>query len=140
MSTILLRLVLALVGGVIIWLGLNVGLGGIPTLGWQGPTDFVAITDQTAFSVQDNHVRFLGGFWLGAGLVMMLGAVFLQALNSTLMTLLAMVFVGGLARLSVSDAGLIFSAQILPSLFAELVVFPLLAYWIFCTRKEPAND
>jgi Domain of unknown function (DUF4345) len=65
MSGGLLRVVLLVVGAVMIALGLNVGLGGIKTLGWQTAGEFVQATDIVAFSNQDNHVRFLGGFWLG---------------------------------------------------------------------------
>ena len=131
MTTLLLRGVLALAGAVIVWLGLNVGLGGIPTLGWQGPTDFFTVTDQANYAVRDNHIHFLGGFWLGAGLVMVLGAVFLSQLRSALIALSGMIFVGGLARLSSQDTELLLSAQIAPSLFAEFILIPILGFWIY---------
>ena len=131
MSSIVLRIVLLAVGAVMIALGLNVGLGGIPTLGWQGSTDFLSVTDAAAFAAQDNHVRFLGGFWLGAGLLMASGAFFLDRLRPTLTGIAAMVFVGGLTRLSAADPALITSAAILPSLAAELVLFPLLGLWLW---------
>jgi hypothetical protein len=130
-SSIVLRIVLLAVGAVMIALGLNVGLGGIPTLGWQGSTDFVSVTNVGAFAAQDNHVRFLGGFWLGAGLLTAAGAVFLNQLRPVLTGIAAMVFVGGLARLSVGDLALVTSAAILPSLAAELVLFPMLALWLW---------
>lgn len=130
-SSIVLRIVLLLAGVVMVALGLNVGLGGIPTLGWQGTTNFLSVTDAAAFAAQDNHVRFLGGFWLGAGLLMAAGAFFLERLRPTLTGIAAMVFVGGLARLSAADPALVTSAAILPSLAAELVLFPLLGVWIW---------
>lgn len=130
-SSIVLRIVLLLAGAVMIALGLNVGLGGIPTLGWQGSANFLAVTDAGAFAAQDNHVRFLGGFWLGAGLLMASGAFFLERLRPTLTGIAAMVFVGGLARLSAADPALVTSTAILPSLAAELVLFPLLGVWIW---------
>jgi hypothetical protein len=133
--SIVLRIVLLLAGAVMIALGFNVGLGGIATLGWQGSTDFVTVTDASAFAAQDNHVRFLGGFWLGAGLLMASGAFLLDRLRPTLTGIAAMVFVGGLARLSAADPALITSAAILPSLLAELVLFPLLGVWI--SRRAP---
>lgn len=134
-SSIVLRIVLLAVGAVMIALGLNVGLGGIPTLGLQGSTDFVSVTNAAAFAVQDNHVRFLGGFWLGAGLLMTAGAFFLNQLRPILIGIAAMVFVGGLARLSVQDPALVTSAAILPSLAAELILFPALALWL---SRRPA--
>lgn len=129
--SIVLRIVLAAVGAVMIALGLNVGFGGILTLGWQGSTDFVSVTNAGAFAAQDNHVRFLGGFWLGAGLLTVAGAFFLDHLRPVLTGIAAMVFVGGLTRFSVADPALITSAAILPSLAAELVLFPALALWLW---------
>ena len=61
----LLRGVLAVVGAFIIFLGLNVGLGGVQTLGWQGgAADFLTVTNAAVFDVRDSHVRFIGGIWL----------------------------------------------------------------------------
>ena len=39
----LLNLVVVIVGAAIIFLGLNIGLGGIQTLGWQATRDFISI-------------------------------------------------------------------------------------------------
>mgnify|MGYP003631713186 CR=1 FL=1 len=125
-----LRIVLVLVGVAIILLGLNVGLGGILTLGWQGPTDFVSVIDPAAFAVQDNHVRFLGGVWLGVGLVFIGASVFTEILWKPALVLCALVFLGGLMRLGAGDLSLLSGADIGPSLAAELVVFPFLAFWI----------
>lgn len=47
--SILLKSVLALVGLAIMILGLNIGLGGIPTLGWQTSETFIAVTNETVF-------------------------------------------------------------------------------------------
>jgi hypothetical protein len=79
--TNLLRMVLALCGIGIVMLGLNVSLGGIVTMGWQGSTDFVAITDAAAFQVQDNHVRFIAGVWTGVGLLFLAGAAKLETMR-----------------------------------------------------------
>ena len=125
-----LRLVLTLIGMMIVWLGLNVALGGIPTLGWQGPADFMSVTNEGAFAVQDNHIRFIGGVWTSVGLFMLFGAAKLHQLATVLKTLLAMVFIGGLARFSAADSELIMSANIAPSLIAELIVLPLIGGWI----------
>lgn len=130
-----LRIVLALAGLGVIALGLNVGLGGIQTLGWQGTRDFVSVTDPYAFGLQDNHVRFLGGVWLAVGIAMAMGAVALERMRPVLLAIAGAVFVGGLARLSAGDPGIVFGAGIAPSLAAELIGFPLLGLWI--ARSTP---
>lgn len=61
----LLRGVMALLGLAVVVLGLNIGLGGIRTLGWQGgAVEFLTVTDPALFAVRDSHVRFIGGIWL----------------------------------------------------------------------------
>lgn len=134
-QTWLLRTALALTGLVIVFLGVNVALGGMRTLGLQGPTDFFVVSDALAFQNQDNHVRFLGGVWLAAGLVMLTGALLLNKLRGPLVAITVMVFIGGLARLSIMDQDVLLSVAIAPSLFAELVLFPLLGIWLL--RSQP---
>ncbi|MBL4739869.1 MAG: DUF4345 family protein [Sneathiella sp.] len=133
-----LRVVLALIGIAIIFLGLNVGLGGIRTLGWQGPLDFLAVVDTSVFNAQDNHVRFLGGVWLGVGLLFFTSAFAFSNFKAILLALCMLIFVGGLSRFSVMEASVIFSASIAPSLFAELILFPLLGLWIARTASAKA--
>ncbi len=125
-----LRILLALVGIGIMFLGFNVGFGGIRTLGWQGPTDFVEIVDSAAFRTQDSHFRFLGGVWLGIGMVFLAGAVWLARLRTVLVILTGVIFIGGIARVSGLDFRTLLSFSVLPSLIAELALFPLLGYWI----------
>jgi hypothetical protein len=137
-SNIALRAVLALAGVAIIFLGLNVGLGGIRTLGWQGSTGFLTVTDAPRFDVQDSHVRFLGGLFGGLGLIMLMGAVYLARMRAILMALSAVIFVGGLARLSVVDANLLTGAEILPSIALELIGFPALGLWIMRATQSNA--
>jgi hypothetical protein len=127
-----LRTLLGLTGLAVIALGINVGFGGMKTLGWQGPTDFLTITNPTAFLAQDNHVRFLGGVWIGCGLLLCAGTFALERIRSILIAITGMVFVGGLLRLTSIDV--ILNGQVAPSLFAELVLFPTLAVWIARTR------
>jgi uncharacterized protein YjeT (DUF2065 family) len=127
----LLRGVLMLIGAVVVVLGLNIGLGGIRTLGWQGgATTFLAVTDPTLYAVRDNHVRFIGGVWLGAGLVILAGGIWLEQLRPVLIAICAMVVVGGLARFSAPAPAILAEATIAPSLLLELLGFPLLALWI----------
>ena len=106
----LLRAVLAIVGAVIVFLGLNVGFGGIETLGWQGgAVPFVTVTDPAVFAVRDSHIRFIGGVWLALGLVMLAGSVAFERLRTVLIALTTMVVVGGLARFS-GDMSILLSA------------------------------
>ncbi|MEM8650395.1 MAG: DUF4345 domain-containing protein [Pseudomonadota bacterium] len=138
MSKKILRTVLFVTGLVVAALGVNVGFGGISTLGLQGQTNFFAVTDQGAFDVRDNHVRFSGGIILAIGLMMMWSAFFLKRAVVPI-TLIAVTFVfGGLARLSASDVSLLFSTDIFPSLIIELVGFPLLAIWVWREAKSDA--
>ncbi|MEP3226526.1 MAG: DUF4345 domain-containing protein [Parasphingorhabdus sp.] len=129
--TVMLKIILALAGLAIMALGLNIGLGGIATLGWQGPSDFFLVTNAKAFAVQDNHIRFLAGIWFGAGAIFLAGTFALNRFRSILFALIAMIFIGGLARLSSSDPLLLLSSDIFPSLFTELIIFPLIAFWIY---------
>lgn len=128
-----LRSVLALAGLIVILIGLNVAMGGIQTLGWQVEPGFVSVADAYAFGVQDNHVRFLGGFWLGAGLIFMVSGRWLAALKPGLIVIIAMIFVGGLARLLSVDSDILLSPDVLQSILFELVGFPLLGLWLYRT-------
>jgi hypothetical protein len=125
-----LRAVLALTGIAIVFLGLNIGLGGIQTLGWQGSGDFLTVADEAIYDVRDNHIRFIGGVWLAVGLVLLAGAVALTRLRVVLLAIVGMIFVGGLTRLSAGDMGLLASGAVAPSLILELIGFPLLGLWI----------
>jgi hypothetical protein len=126
MSTrIVLRAVLLLVGVVVVVLGLNVGLGGIRTLGWQGGGEFLTVSDPALFAVRDSHIRFIGGIWLGMGLTLAAGAVWFERLRPVLVAITALIFVGGLVRL-----GGPLTPDVLPSLALELLGFPLLGWWI----------
>ena len=134
-----LKVVLFLTGSVIVWLGLDVGLGGIRTLGWQDDRNFFEVTDPEAFAIKDNHMRFIAGVWTTVGLLMIAGVFALKAMRPVLMALVAMVFVGGLMRFSSGDPSLVLSSKIAPSLFGELVVFPLLGLWIHAATKKHAQ-
>lgn len=126
----LLRAGLGIIGIVIIFLGLDVALGGIRTLGWMGTPDYLEIVDSTAFRVQDSHFRFLGGVWVGVGVVFFAGAFLLRRLRTVLIVLCGVIFIGGIARFSAFDLRVLFSLSVLPSLLAELILFPVIGYWI----------
>ena len=129
--TYLLRFILFLSGCAVVWLGLNVSLGGIETLGWQGARNFIAITDADTFNVQDSHVRFIAGVWSTVGLLMVLGSIKFNEMRSVLIACIAMIFVGGLSRFSGQDLSVILGQDIAPSLLAELILFPMLGVWIY---------
>lgn len=131
-----LRALLGIIGLAIIFLGLNVGFGGIQTLGWQGAGEFISIIDPGLYEVRDNHVRFIGGVWLGVGLVFLASAFLFSQLKMTVLVMFGVIFVGAMARLSAMDAALLMSAEIVPSLIAELVVFPLIGVWIWIQERS----
>jgi hypothetical protein len=132
----LLSSVVVVIGAIIIFLGLNVGLGGIQTLGWQSARDFVSVTDIATFQAQDSHIRFIGGVWFGVGAVFLIGGFAMSTFRQTLIILCAMIAFAGLFRLSGMDAGVIFSAAVAPSMAFELVGFPLLAWWLAASGKQ----
>lgn len=125
-----LRIILMVAGAAIVWLGLDLGLGGMRTLGWQGSSDFISVTDAGRFAVQDNHARFVGGVWLGVGLVLFFGSFAIARFRTALIAMCGLIFVGGLMRLASGDIGTIMSQAVLPSMLAELVLFPALGLWL----------
>jgi len=131
----LINIILLLVGAAIMALGLNIGLGGIQTLGWQLPRDFITVTDPTTFAVQDSHIRFIGGVWFTVGAVFAAGSVMLNRFRPTLVILCAMVAIGGVFRLSGIGIDVVTDSNILPSFLLEILGFPLLALWLFNSRQ-----
>ena len=125
-----------MVGVVIMLMGVNVGAGGMRTLGWQISPDFIAVKDAIAFGVQDNHIRFIGGVWFGVGAAFLIGGIVLGRMCGTLIILCGIIAVAGLFRLTALDTSVIFSADIAPSLALELIAFPLLAFWLDKSRKK----
>lgn len=132
----LLNPVVVIVGAGIVFLGLNIGLGGIKTLGWQSTRDFVSITDAATFNAQDSHIRFIGGVWFGVGALFMIGGFAMRSFRSILIALSAVIAIAGLFRLSSMNTEVILSAAIAPSLACELVGFPLLAWWLMVSGRR----
>lgn len=135
-NSIALRVVLVLAGLIIIFTGLNTALGGMLTLGWQGQTVFFQVTDEHAYLVQDSHIRFLGGLWLGIGLFFLLASTNLQKFKSALYLAFALIFLGGLARFSQMHIEVTLGPAIVGSLIAELVGMPLLYLWLARTLNK----
>ena len=94
-----LKVVLFCSGLFIVFTGLNIGLGGIETLGWQNQNSFFEVTNQYAFSVQDSHIRFVGGVWLGIGLLFLISVSNLSKYKNLLSFSFLLIFFGGLIRL-----------------------------------------
>ena len=115
-SSSLLRVLLAIIGLCIMVLGLDVVFGGIRTLGWMGPTDFVEVVNPTDFAAQDNHVRLLDGLFTSFGLVFLAGAVLFHSLRITLIVLCGIVFLGGLSRFTTPELTTLLNMAVLPSL------------------------
>lgn len=132
-----LRVVLVLAGIFIAFTGVNLALGGILTLGWQGQTAFFEVTNRHAYLVQDSHIRFLGGLWTGIGLLFIVAVTNLQKYQSALNMAFILIFLGGLARFSQMQMDIIFGKDIVGSLAAELVGMPLLYFWLSRTLKKP---
>lgn len=128
-----LRIVLAIAGAFIVFTGLNVALGGISTLGWQGQSAFLEVTDATAYLAQDSHMRFLGGLWTAVGVLFMVAARAPSAYRPVLIFAYGAIFLGGLARLSQLEFDTLFGPDIFGSLAAELIGMPLLFMW---TRRS----
>ena len=132
----LINSVVVIVGAVIVFLGLNIGLGGIKTLGWQSTRDFVSVTDVATFNAQDSHMRFIGGVWFGVGALFIFGGFAMRSFRSILIALSAVIAIAGLFRLNGMNTEVIFSSAIAPSLAFELIGFPLLAWWLIASGKR----
>jgi hypothetical protein len=124
------RVVLVAVGAFIVFIGINVGFGGIVTLGWQGPTRFLEVTDEQGFLVRDSHMRFFGGLFGGIGLFLMVAATNPRRFRSAVSLVLVLLFTGGLARFSMARLDVILGPDVLGAVLAELVLMPILLVWL----------
>jgi len=131
----LINIALPLVGFTIMAVGLNIGLGGIKTLGWQLPRDFFTNTDPSTFALQDNHIRFIGGVWFAIGGVFAGGGIVLSRIYPTLIIFCGMIAIAGLFRLSGMGVDVLFNSNIFPSFALETLGFPLLGLWLFKSQQ-----
>lgn len=132
-----LRAVLVVLGAVSAFVAVNVALGGLETLGLQGPTDYVQVTDERAYLIRDSHAHYYGGVYLALGLFLIYAATNVRRFRPTLYVVFAMIFAGGLARLTQLEPGVTFGADLLPSSLIELVGMPLLALWVAKATRSP---
>lgn len=138
-TAIVLRGALALAGAFIVYTGVNTAFGGMQTLGLQGQKKFMEVTSQHDFLIQDNHIRFLGGIWLGIGLLFLVSTLNLKRFQPMLNVALGLIVLGGLARFTMMRADVVFDPAIVGSLVAELVLAPLLFVWLSrAVKQEPA--
>ena len=135
-SRIAFSAILFIVGAVSVFVSLNVAFGGLRTLGWQGPTDYFSIADQAQFAIRDNHARFFGGMFLALGLFLMLAATNVARYRSALLLAFALIFAGGLARLTQLQFDITFGPAIVVSAAAELVLMPVLFVWLLRRRAD----
>jgi len=132
-----LRAVLFLAGAFTVFTGLNIALGGIATLGWQGPSEYFRITDARGFLAHDSHTRFLGGVWLGVGALLLAAPINPRRFRHQLEFAFALIFLGGLARLGQMSPETTFGPDVVSSLIAELIGMPVLFAWLrVATREE----
>ncbi len=135
-----IRVILVIVGAFIVFVGVNVAFGGIQTLGWQVAQGFVSVTNEPNFLIQDNHVRFLGGVFGAVGVMLLLGATNLGRYQAELRLVFVLIFVGGLARFSSMQPTVIFGAGVVTSLITELVVMPILFFWLPRVVSKPSKN
>ena len=140
-STRLFSAVLVLLGAANIFLGINAGFGGLQTLGWQGPTQFFQVTDEHLYLVRDSHARFYGGLYIAGGLFLILAASSIRRYAPALALVFAMIFGGGLARLTAMRPDIVFGPDLATSMIVELIAMPLLALWLWrITRTQTKTD
>lgn len=135
-----LRAILVVLGLFNVFLGINVGFGGIETLGWQVQAKFFEVTNEAVFLVRDSHIRFYGGLYVGIGLFLLLSVTDLRKYQSALNLVFVLIFIGGLARFSMLRPDVLFGPDILTSLVAELVLMPVLYVWLANVVKSSTNS
>lgn len=130
LSTNAFRVILIVVGAVIVLIGINVGGGGIQTVGLQGTRDFLEVTNDYRYQLQDNHVRFLGGLFGAMGIFLVFATTNLTRYQSRLQLVFIFIFIGGVARFTSLRPDIVFSPDIIASAITELVLMPILYVWL----------
>ena len=110
--------------------------GGIATLGLRGQTEFFEVTDETIFLMRDSHIRYFGGLYFGIGLFLILASTNLRKYHTALNLVFAIIFIGGLARFTMMRFDIIFGPDIIGSLLVELVLMPVLYFWLLKILKS----
>ena len=134
-ANIAFRTILVIVGAVSVYVSINVAFGGLHTLGWQGSTEYFTVTDEATFALRDNHVRFYGGLFLALGAFLIVAATNPHRFRGALYLAFALVFVGGLARLTQLQPEVTFGPTNLLSAVVELALMPAMFVWLWRTPK-----
>ena len=135
-----LRVVLVILGAVSAFVAINVAFGGLDTLGLQGPTKYFQVTDHDAYLLRDSHARFYGGVYLGIAGFLVVAATNLRKYRTALNVVFALIFVGGVARLTQAEPGVTFGKDLGLSTVVELVGMPVLALWLARTTRPVRNE
>lgn len=114
--------------------------GGLETLGLQGPTKYFQVTDHDAYLLRDSHARFYGGVYLGIAVFLLVAATNLRKYRTALNVVFAMIFLGGVARLTQAEPGVTFGKDLGFSTVVELVGMPVLAAWLAHATKPARNE
>ena len=136
-SAKLLRLALIALGAVSAFVAVNVAFGGLDTLGWQGPTDYVQVTDHDAYLLRDSHAHFYGGVYLGIAIFLIVASTNLARYSSALNVVFAVIFFGGVARVTQLEPAVTFGKDLAVSTLIELVGMPAMALWLAALTRAP---
>lgn len=82
---------------------------------------------------------FLGGVWIGVGLLLMLSPIDLKRCRAALMLVFGLIFLGGLARLGQLNFAVTFGPDIVGSLVAEVIGMPVLYVWLQRALRNDAS-
>ena len=135
----LLRLALIALGAVSAFVAVNVAFGGLDTLGWQGPTDYVQVTDHDAYLLRDSHAHFYGGVYLGIAILLIVASTNVAKYRSALNVVFGLIFLGGVARLTQLEPGVTFGKDLAVSSLIELVGMPAMALWLAVATRSPRS-
>jgi len=111
-------------------------LGG-ETLGLQGPTNYVQVTNHDAYLLRDSHAHFYGGVYLGIAIFLIVAGTNLRKYRSALNVVFAVIFAGGVARLTKLEPGVTFGNDLAASSLIELIGMPAMALWLATATRTP---
>jgi hypothetical protein len=115
----------------------NVAFGGLETLGLQGPTKYFQVTDHDAYLLRDSHARFYGGVYLGIAIFLIFASTNPRKYRGALNVVFALIFLGGVARLTQLEPRVTFGKDLLVSSLIELVGMPAMTLWLAAATKSP---
>ena len=130
LSSRALKAVFILLGLYGIFLSIDFGLGGISSLGWQGETEFLIVTNAARYGVQDSNFRFFAGGFGVIGLLMIIAATNLKKYQPILHVIFALIFVGGLMRLTSGNSAALLSPEVAVAIFVETILMAVLYFWL----------